>query len=268
MDKRPIGVFDSGVGGLTVMKEVIDLLPKENIVYLGDTARVPYGSKPEETIREYSIQCANFLKSKDVKAIVIACNTATVAALEQLKEDFDIPIIGVIDPGARSAAATTENGKIGVIATAATINSHAYRDTIKKHSPKAQVFEKACPLFVPIVEEGWECTEVAVLTAERYLSELIDKDIDTLVLGCTHYPMLSGAIKKVVGPDVTLVNPAIETSQDLKKVLEEKNLVNESNDQPKYDFYASGSPDSLRKIGTNLLKREMDNISTINIDEF
>ncbi|MGB4439979.1 MAG: glutamate racemase [Sedimentibacter sp.] len=266
MDNRPIGIFDSGVGGLTVMREVMEQLPFENIIYFGDTARIPYGSKSEQTIRKYSYQCSSFLKNKNVKTIVIACNTASSIALDNLKNNFDIPIIGVIDPGARSAAAATETGRIGVIGTIATINSNAYQSKIMEYRHDAEVIGIPCPLFVPIVEEGWEYSNVAELTAEKYLEELIEHDVDALVLGCTHYPILRHTIKKVVGPNVKLVNPAYETARDLKKMLEEKNLLNESFEKPRYEYYASDAPERLRRIGGNFLKKEIDNLYEIAID--
>lgn len=266
MDNRPIGIFDSGVGGLTVMREVIEQLPYENIVYLGDTARIPYGSKSDQTIRKYAIQCSSFLKSKDVKTIVIACNTASSIALEHVRQSFDIPVIGVIDPGARSAATATENRKIGVIGTIATINSNAYQSKIMEYLHDAEVIGIPCPLFVPIVEEGWEYSNVAKLTAEKYLDELVEHDVDTLVLGCTHYPILRYTIKKVIGPGVRLINPAYETARDLKKLLKNKNLLNENYEKPKYEYYASDAPERLRRIGGNFLKKEIDNLYEIEID--
>ena len=266
MDNRPIGVFDSGVGGLTVMREVMEQLPYENIIYLGDTARIPYGSKSEQTIKKYAHQCSTFLKNKDVKTIVIACNTASSIALEHLTDDFDIPVIGVIDPGARSASKVTENGRIGVIGTTATINSYAYQEKIMEYRHDAEVIGIPCPLFVPIVEEGWEYSHVAELTAEKYLTELIEHDVDSLVLGCTHYPILRYIIKKVVGPHVKLINPAFETAKDLKKLLKEKNLLNENYDIPRYEYYATDAPERLRRIGGNFLKKEIDNLYEIAID--
>lgn len=266
MDNRPIGIFDSGVGGLTVMREVMEQLPFENIVYLGDTARIPYGSKSEQTIRKYAYQCSMFLKNKNVKTIVIACNTASSIALEHLQNTFDIPIIGVIEPGAKSASAITESGRIGVIGTTATINSNAYQNKIMEFRHDAEVIGIPCPLFVPIVEEGWEYSQVAELTAEKYLTELIEHEVDALVLGCTHYPILRYTIKKVVGPNVKLVNPAFETAKDLKKLLEDKNLFKENFDKPKYEYYASDAPERLRRIGGNFLKKEIDNLYEVSID--
>ncbi len=266
MDNRPIGIFDSGVGGLTVMREVMEQLPYENIIYLGDTARIPYGSKSEQTIRKYANQCSSFLKSKDVKTIVIACNTASSIALEHVQKNFDLPIIGVIDPGAKSAAEATETGRIGVIGTIATINSNAYQAKIMEYLHDAEVIGIPCPLFVPIVEEGWEYSNVAELTAEKYLEELIEHEVDTLVLGCTHYPILRHTIKKVVGSGVKLVNPAFETARDLKKLLAEKNMLNENYGKARYEYYASDAPERLRRIGGNFLKKEIDNLYEIAID--
>ncbi|MDF2677633.1 MAG: glutamate racemase [Bacillota bacterium] len=266
MDNRPIGIFDSGIGGLTVMREIMEQLPYENLIYFGDTARIPYGSRSEQTIKKYSYQCASFLKSKNVKAIVIACNTASSIALDHLKNQFDIPVIGVIEPGARSAASVTKNGHIGVIGTTATINSSAYQERIMEFKHDAEVIGIPCPLFVPIVEEGWEYSNVAELTAEKYLAELIEHDIDALVLGCTHYPILRYTIKKVVGPYVKLVNPAFETAKDLKKILGEFSILNENFELPKYEYFVSDAPERFRRLGGNFLKKEIDILSEIAID--
>lgn len=266
MDNRPIGIFDSGVGGLTVMREVMEQLPYENLIYFGDTARIPYGSRSVQTIKKYSYQCASFLKSKNVKTIVIACNTASSIALEHLQKSFDIPILGVIDPGARSAASATKNGHIGVIGTQAAINSGAYQSKIMGYRHSAEVIGIPCPLFVPIIEEGWEYSTVAELTAEKYLAELLEHDVDTLVLGCTHYPILRYTIKKVIGPNVKLVNPAFETARDLKKVLAEQNILNENFVIPEYEYYVSDAPERFRRVGGNFLKKEIDKLSEIAID--
>jgi len=266
MDNRPIGIFDSGVGGLTVMREIMEQLPFENIIYLGDTARIPYGSKSEQTIKKYAHQCSMFLKNKNVKTIVIACNTASSIALEQLKQTFDIPVLGVIEPGAKSASKITENGRIGVIGTTATINSNAYQNKIMEYRRDAEVIGIPCPLFVPIVEEGWEYSLVAELTAEKYLTELAEHEVDALVLGCTHYPILRYTIKKVIGPNVKLVNPAFETAKDLKKLLEDNNIMRESLDKPIYEYYTSDAPERLRRIGGNFLKKEINNLYEVSID--
>ncbi|HZK77813.1 MAG TPA: glutamate racemase, partial [Gemmatimonadaceae bacterium] len=184
----PIGVFDSGIGGLTVVRELIRQLPNESIIYFGDTARVPYGPKSPDTVLRYSREITEFLKEQGIKAMVIACNTATAHALAALREEYDLPIIGVIEPGARAAARATTGGKIGVIGTYGTINSHAYEKAIKAELPGATITSIACPLFVPLAEEGWLETEATSLIAKEYLSSFVDAKIDTLVLGCTHYP--------------------------------------------------------------------------------
>jgi glutamate racemase len=266
MDERPIGIFDSGVGGLTVMREIMEQLPYENLIYFGDTARLPYGSRSEQTIRKYSYQCASFLMSKNVKTIVIACNTASSIALEYLQNSFSLPVIGVIDPGARSAAAATKNDRIGVIGTTATINSGAYQKKIMEYRHNAEVIGIPCPLFVPIIEEGWEFSSVAELTAEKYLNELVEHDVDTLVLGCTHYPILRYTIKKIVGPDIKLVNPAFEAAKDLKKLLTDKNIMNENFSQPSCEYYVSDAPDRFRMIAGNFLKKDIENLHEIAID--
>lgn len=206
-DNRPIGVFDSGIGGLTVLKHLVALMPHEQFIYLGDTARVPYGNKSAETVQLYSRQCASFLREHDVKLIVVACNTASALALDDLKQSQSIPVIGVIDPAARNAIASTRNGNIGVIGTRATITSGAYEQSIMQHAQATTpaIHSVACPLFVPLVEEGWLKTEATTLIAKQYLHSLIDANIDTLVLGCTHYPMLAPVLSEIV-PHAQLID--------------------------------------------------------------
>ena len=228
ISQGPIGIFDSGVGGLTVTREIMRQLPGENLIYFGDTARVPYGSKSKETIVRYSTQIVNFLRTRNVKAIVIACNTASAFALEELQNNLDIPIIGVVWPGAISAAATTKNNHIGVIGTAGTVKSRVYNKYLRQLKPEVTVVSKACPLFVPLVEEGLTEDRVTDDIARRYLTEFKEYDVDTLVLGCTHYPLLRNTIRRTIGEGVTLVNPAYETAKSLKKLLDEKGLLNTS----------------------------------------
>ncbi|QJA09732.1 glutamate racemase [Romboutsia sp. CE17] len=269
MDNRPIGVFDSGLGGLTVLKEIIKVLPNENIVYFGDTARVPYGPRSKETIIKYTFQAINFLISKNVKAIVIACNTATARCLKEAQNKYDIPIIGVIEAGARTAAYSTKNKVVGVIGTEGTVSSKSYNVEIEKLDKEIKIISKACPLFVPITEEGWANTEVAYLTAKEYLQELLDQDIDSLVLGCTHYPILKRTIGKVVGEEIKLVNPAKETAKDLKDVLEENDILATMNGyQPTYEYYVSDIPEKFVSIGQQFLKRDMDDVKTIEIQKY
>ncbi|MCX8010152.1 MAG: glutamate racemase, partial [Ignavibacteria bacterium] len=205
IQQKPIGIFDSGIGGLTVVKEIINLLPNENLIYFGDTARVPYGNKSNETIKHYSIQNTKFLLHHNVKMIVVACNSASSIALDVVSNYTDIPVIGVIKPGALSAVANTKNKRIVVIGTHATISNKAYEKEITNLNGNVQVMGKACPLFVPIVEEGWQNNEIAFLTAKEYLAPLKKFYFDTLILGCTHYPLLKKVIQRVVGEEVTLI---------------------------------------------------------------
>lgn len=267
----PIGVFDSGVGGLTVAREIMRQLPNERIVYFGDTARVPYGSKSKETVMKYSRQIVNFLMTQQVKAIVVACNTASAYALDELEHEVDIPIIGVVRPGAKAAMEATKNGKIGVIATEATINSGIYNRYIEKNDRSVKIIGKACPLFVPVVEDGlWE-DPVTDEIARRYLTELIDSDIDTLILGCTHYPMIRSTVGRIMGKQVTLVNPAYETARELKDMLLEKGL--ESEHRPGlgtelYRFFVSDAADKFQRFANSILTYGILSAKVINIDEF
>lgn len=221
----PIGVFDSGVGGLTVAREISRQLPYENIVYFGDTARVPYGSKSQNTIIRFSEQIIRFLRTKQVKAIVIACNTASALALDAVKDEFDLPIIGVVIPGARAAVEATTNGKVGVVGTEATVQSGMYTKVIQGMNPKIEVIEKACPLFVPLVEEGFKEHIVTKQIIEYYLESMRNTDIDAMILGCTHYPLLRSKIREYMGDRIQIVNPAYETAMDLKRLLEEKEMA-------------------------------------------
>lgn len=267
----PVGVFDSGVGGLTVAREIMRQLPNEKIVYFGDTARVPYGSKSKETILKYSRQIIRFLKTKGVKAIVVACNTASALALEEIRDEIDMPIIGVVKPGAKVAVEKTVNKRVGVIATEATISSGLYTDYIKAQDADVTVYSKACPLFVPLVEEGWLKDSVTEEVARRYLEELKEQNIDTLVLGCTHYPLLRNMIGKLMGDGVTLVNPAYETAVSLGELLEEKGLAagNENRYASEmYDFYVSDAAEKFKKFANSILPFRIENISQINIEEY
>ena len=267
----PIGVFDSGVGGLTVAREIMRQLPNERIVYFGDTARVPYGSKSKETVTRFLRQIVRFLQMQDVKAIVVACNTASAYALDELEQEVDIPIIGVVKPGAKTAIEATHNGKIGVIATQATIGSGIYKRYIEENDTSVRVVEKACPLFVPLVEEGlWE-DPVTDEIARRYLSELIDIDIDTLILGCTHYPLIRSTVGKIMGDKVTLVNPAYETARELKELLEKEDL--ESDKRPElgtelYRFFVSDAAEKFQKFANSIIPYGILSAKTINIEEF
>lgn len=267
----PIGIFDSGVGGLTVVREVIRNIPQEKIVYFGDTARVPYGSKSKDTILRYSRQIIRFLRTQEVKAIVVACNTASAYALEEIRQELDIPIIGVVEPGARVACKATRNGRIGVIGTEATVNSGIYTEFIQKKDAHIQVLGKACPLFVPLVEEGWLKDSVTVEVAGRYLRELTDQDIDTLILGCTHYPLLRSTVRMIVGDAVTLVNPAYETARELKELLKREDLERPEaveDEGERCQFYVSDLAEKFQKFASSILPFEIEMTKQINIEEY
>lgn len=267
----PIGVFDSGVGGLTVVREIMRQIPNEKIVYFGDTARVPYGSKSQETVTRYSEQIVRFLRTFQVKTIVVACNTASAYALDTLEQNTDIPIIGVVKPGAKAAAEGTRNGKIGVIATEATIGSQIYTEYIKQLNRDVTIYGKACPLFVPLVEEGLLQDPVTDEIARRYLAELIDLNIDTLILGCTHYPLIRSTLGRIMGESVTLVNPAYETASELKHMLQSLDLLN--NEAPalgcnQYRFYVSDKAEKFVRFANSIIKYGILSAKAVNIEEY
>lgn len=267
----PVGVFDSGIGGLTVAREIMRQIPEERIVYFGDTARVPYGSKSQDTIVRYSRQIIRFLRTKGVKAIVIACNTASAYALEIVAKESDIPIIGVVNAGARAAVSATRNGKIGVIGTEATVRSGVYTKVMQEMRPDIEVTGKACPLFVPLVEEGLWHDSVTDEMASRYLTPLKGRYIDTLVMGCTHYPLLRSTLRRLLGDEVTLVNPAYETAIELKKLLKAHGL-NRNPEDPlegeKYQFYVSDLAEKFTDFATSILPDEVKETQKINIEEY
>lgn len=270
--EAPIGVFDSGVGGLTVAREIMSQLPNERIVYFGDTARVPYGSKSRDTIIKYSGQIIRFLKTQKVKAIVVACNTASAVALDEVKKELDIPIIGVIKAGARTAAAATKNGKIGIIATETTVNSKVYTHFLEELNPELSVIGKACPLFVPLVEEGTFLNDpITEEIASRYLAGLKQEEIDTLILGCTHYPLISNTVGKVMGESVTLVNPAYETARELKELLKEEGLENTCAPEDRdmmHTFYVSDTTEKFKQFAETILPCSVTNTTQINIENY
>ena len=245
----PIGVFDSGIGGLTVLKEVARQLPGENTIYLGDTARVPYGSKSRETVVRYSIEVADFLRDLGVKLLVVACSTASAYGVDVLSERLEIPVVGGIKPGARAAAAATKTNTVGVIGTEGTIRSSAYCRAIKEISEDIETITRACPLFVPLVEEGWTGDEITGMVAARYLGALKGRGVDTLVLGCTHYPLLKGVLSKVMGPAVTLIDSAEETAGEVKRLLAAQGLLNDSGGPPQRRFFVTDSPERFVKVG-------------------
>ncbi|MCD7777741.1 MAG: glutamate racemase [Clostridiales bacterium] len=247
MDKRPIGIFDSGVGGLTVVKQVIKAMPGEDTVYFGDTARVPYGSKSKETVTEFSRQIMRFLLKQDVKAVIIACNTVSSNSYHDLEAEFNIPIIEVVSPGVESCLAVTKTNRVGVIGTAATIKSGAYEHRLKAARPEIQVFQKSCPLFVPLAEEGFTENDIAKLTVKTYLKELKDKNIDSLILGCTHYPMLKKTIGEYMGEEVKIVDPATETAHKMKDFLESRNMTS-GKEKGSHIFYCSDNCSQFNMI--------------------
>jgi len=264
---NPIGFFDSGIGGLTVVKSVIELLPNENIVYFGDTARVPYGSKSNETVIEYTLQAANFLLRKNIKLLVVACNTASSVALKELKRFLTIPVIGMIEPGSKMALQETKKGIIGVIGTRSTINNKAYSSEIKKLNPKVKVIEKACPLFVPLAEEGWINHKATELIAKEYLTELKEKKIDTLVLACTHYPILSEVIQKVVGKNVKLVHSGDPAAKIIEEYLNGRGLRNNSNHLGKREFYVSDVPTKFHEVAERFLGTKITHLQKVELEE-
>ncbi len=264
-NKAPIGVFDSGIGGLTVVREIAGRLPGEDIVYLGDTARVPYGTKSGRTVVAYSRNNAAFLVSKGVKMVVVACNTSSAVSLPSLDGDFDVPVVGVIEPGARKAAASTKTGRVGVIGTPSTINSSAYRKALEALSPGITVYTQACPLFVPLAEEGWTEGDITELAAERYLAPLKESDIDVLVLGCTHYPLLKRTIKKTMGDGITLVDSAEETAREIERVLEERGLLNPQKGQSSKHYYLTDVSDTFVSVAGRFLGEKIEKIEMVDI---
>ncbi|HOM02233.1 MAG TPA: glutamate racemase [Acetivibrio sp.] len=268
MDNRPIGVFDSGLGGLTVLKEIKNLLPRESIVYFGDSGRAPYGSKSKETVVKYTFQDIRFLLNQDIKMIVIACNTASACSLDQVKHNFDIPIVEVVGPGAATAVRETVNKKIGVIGTVATVTSGVYEKAILRLDPEVEIHQKACPLFVPLVEEGWWENDIAFRIAEEYLLPLKEKNIDTLVLGCTHYPLLYNTISKVMGDGVKLVSSALEVAKVVKEMINESNLERDEKIEPVYRYYTSDSVYKFESLGNSILNHEIHSAEKIDIERY
>ena len=266
MVERPVGVFDSGVGGLTVVSQLFRSLPQEDIIYFGDTAHLPYGSKSKEAVTRYSLNIANFLKAQKVKIIVVACNTASSFALSSLKEKIDLPIIGVIEPGAQAAIDTTRNFKIGIIGTEGTIKSGAFEEALRRMDRNVKVFSRKCPLFVHLIEEGWQDKPVTLQIAEEYLSPLKDKGIDTLILGCTHYPLLKGHLSRIMGQEVSLIDTAEATAKAVKRTLEEKNLLRKGNRKAVYKFFVSDDPEEFRRLGRRFLGKSIDKAERVNLE--
>ncbi len=267
MPERAIGIFDSGIGGLTVFKEIRKFLPGEELLYLGDTARVPYGTKSPRTVLRYALESAGFLVGKKVKMLVVACNTASSVALPELEERFSLPVLGVIEPGARKAVECTRNGRVGVIGTEGTIGSSAYTRAIHAINPDIEVLGISCPLFVPLAEEGWAEHEVARIAAREYLTPLMKRGIDTLVLGCTHYPLLKNTLRDVLGEGVTLIDSAEETARMVAQLLERnKHLRSVRAESPR--FFVTDAPVRFQRVGGAFLGTPLEHVEQVELSEF
>jgi len=264
--QRPLGMFDSGVGGLTVLRELMRQLPEESTLYFGDTARVPYGSKSRDVIERYSLEIGQFLTQQNVKMIVVACNTASAFALPALQKRFQVPIVGVIDPGARAALQSTKSGRVGVIGTEGTIESRAYSEAIHRLKTDVEVYGQACPLIVPLVEEGWIEKPLAVDIVKEYLTPLLAQEIDTLVLGCTHYPLLKHVLAKVTGPQVRLIDSAEETARTVAEKLDTLGLrAKPSDGKATRQFFVSDAPEKFQKIGERFLGNPITSVKWVDI---
>ena len=270
-NKRPIGIFDSGIGGLTVLKEIIRVLPGEDTLYLGDTAHLPYGTKSGETVIKYSIQNTRFLLQFNVKLLVVACNTASAVSLSALRKEFSLPLVGVIEAGARAAAKVTKNGKVGIIGTETTVRSSAYTKAIKAIHAGIDTIGQACPLFVPLVEEGWIQDDITLSVVERYLAPLKKEGIDTLVLGCTHYPLLKKAIQQVMGSGVALIDSAEETALEVKAMLTHLGLMPpvKEGDLPAVSaarrFFVTDVPLRFEEQGSRFLGEKISTVERIDL---
>ena len=264
-DPRPIGVFDSGIGGLTTVRELFQKLPRESVVYFGDTARLPYGNKSKETITRFSLEIASFLVRRQVKCVVVACNTASSHALDALRDRFGVPVIGVIEPAARAAVVASPRGRIGVVGTLATVGSNAYADAIARLAPQAVVQQRACPLFVPLVEEGWLDHPVTRQVADEYLAELQRGSLDSLILGCTHYPLLAALLAQVMGPGVRLVDSGAEAANATGALLAERGLLAPATAEPRHHFFLSDEPRrrSFARVAESFLGRPLPPVTVV-----
>ena len=260
---KSIGIFDSGIGGLTVVKEIINLLPGEKLIYLGDTARVPYGIKSKETVIKYALSNADFLLSRGIKILVVACNTASAYSIDVLKEKLSIPVIGVIEPGAKKAVESTKNGNIAVIGTPSTIRSGAYTNEIMKINPDLKIFSKSCPLFVPLAEEGWHNGKITSEIISTYMEEIISNDVDVIILGCTHYPLLKPAIQEVVGENVTLIDSAEEIAREINKTIGSDETTEAAGH--KNEFYLTDISESFINIAGKFLGEDLDEVNLTDI---
>jgi glutamate racemase len=265
--EQPIGVFDSGLGGLTVVRQLQEQLPNESIIYFGDTARVPYGNKGAETIRRFSLQVVRFLEEQGVKLIVIACNTVSSVALELIQETAGLPVVGVIEPGARAALHLSNSKRIGVIGTIATIAAGKYPAILNSLDSEVKVFAQACPLLVPLVEEGWLDSPVTEEIARIYLAPLLPQKIDCLILGCTHYPLIKTTISKVINGNIQIVDSAIETALEVRRVMQRQGLLNDNTSRATQLFYVSDFPQKFEEVAQRLLGRPLVNVKQVNIDD-
>ena len=264
VDPRPIGIFDSGVGGLTVARAVFDLLPGEPILYVGDNGRFPYGPRPLEEIRTFALEIAEYLVDRDVKMLVVACNSIEVAAIEDVARANGVPVVGVIDPGVRAAIHVTRNHRIGLIGTQATVESGAYERAIERTGADVRLFSAACPVFVEHVEAGDTSSETLLEAARGYLEPLEEEGIDTLILGCTHYPMLSGLIQVVMGEDVVLVSSAEETAKDVYATLRSSSLLG-GGAEPRHEFVTTGDPAAFRAVAQHFLGPELGGVHPVEV---
>jgi glutamate racemase len=262
---HPIGVFDSGLGGLTVVSAIQKLLPDESIIYFGDTARVPYGNKSTDLIRGYSLEISDYLLNQNTKLLVVACNTASALALTTLKEHLDIPVIGVIEPGVRAALTATRNNRIGVIGTISTIQSNVYQKELRNRYEKISVFGQSCPLFVPLVEEGWVDDDITRRVAKIYLKDLNAQDIDTLILGCTHYPLLKSVLQETVLPGTILVDSAEVVTKEIRSILNDLNLKTSAEDTGTLSCYVSDLPARFEMVASRFLGDSIAHVSKIHL---
>ena len=260
-DPRPIGVFDSGLGGLTSVRELFRTLPSESVIYFGDTARLPYGSKSKETVTRFALEIGAFLVRQNVKCLLVACNTASSYALETMQQRLDIPVVGVIEPAARAAVSTSPHGRIGVMGTLGTVGSGAYPAAIARRAPGAAVISRACPLFVPLIEEGWTDHAVTRAVAEEYLVELRAGHLESLILGCTHYPLIAPMIAELMGPAVHLVDSGAEAARDVAKLLAERGQL--AAGPPDHHFYVSDEPRNFKRIAQSFLGRELPPVTVV-----
>ncbi len=260
----PIGVFDSGIGGLTVLRELHRLLPRESTVYLGDTARVPYGTKSSKVVTRYALNNASLLVERGIKMLVVACNTASAVALDELERCLDIPVLGVIEPGARRAAEATRSGVVGVIGTEATISSGAYQRALRRIDGNLQVVARPCPLFVPLAEEGWADTPVTELVAREYLAGWMPKALDTLILGCTHYPLLAGCVQRVVGDAVRLIDSASSVAGEVARILGQLDMLS-NGEEPRHTYLCTDVPERFSRVGANFLGKKLEGVEQVDV---